>query len=133
MSADFGVAAGAEPGPGAGIAVKDGATTRLLVSSHLGSYSNDYITTSTDTGRSWRTNNKSFPKMDESTLADLGGGHLLANFRHKGEKTQGRGVSRSSDFGSSWSKITFEKELRAKLHKNEIYRDQLLRAGRQAG
>eukprot|EP01050_Picozoa_sp_SAG11_P044869 SAG11_NODE_22049_length_413_cov_0.821656_2_plen_83_part_01 len=67
ISSQFGVAAGAEPGPGAGVAVKDGSTTRLLVSSHLGSYSMDYITTSTDSGLSFATNPHGFPKMDEST------------------------------------------------------------------
>jgi hypothetical protein len=72
ISEEFGAAKGAEPGPGAGVAIlistghsatgndstastKSGPQQRLVVASHQGSYSEDYITTSDDGGASWST------------------------------------------------------------------------------
>eukprot|EP01047_Picozoa_sp_COSAG01_P036951 COSAG01_NODE_2908_length_6880_cov_42.122401_4_plen_221_part_00 len=111
VSVGFGVAAGAEPGPGAGLVVTtaDG-KPRLLVSSHLGSYTEDYVSTSTD-GETWTTNPKGFAKMDESTMATCGKGQLVLNFRHRAEKTLGRGVSRSTDFGAHWTNVSYDKAL----------------------
>ena len=112
VSKQFGVAAGAEPGPGAGIVAETSTgQSKLLVSSHLGSYTMDYVTASTDAGLSWWTDTHGFPKMDESTMADLGGGHLMLNFRHREENTKGRGVSRSTDFGRSWTNISYDSAL----------------------
>merc|ERR1719473_2478081 len=50
--------------------------------------------------------------MDESSIADLGAGHLIYNSRHRQEQTKGRGVSRSTDGGLSWSKINFDAALK---------------------
>merc|ERR1711907_746610 len=53
-----------------------------------------------------------FPKMDEATMADLGGGEVLLNFRHRDEKTKGRGVARSSDEGLTWTDISYDSALK---------------------
>ena len=49
--------------------------------------------------------------MDEAVLADLGGGEIVANFRHEAEPTLGRGVARSFDGGLSWSNVSFDAAL----------------------
>ena len=108
-AADFGAARGALPGPGAGLA----SGGRWLVISHLGAYVDDYVTLSDDAGASWRAapGAAPFASMDEAVLADLGGGELIANFRHAAEPTLGRGVSRSFDGGLSWSNVSFDAAL----------------------
>lgn len=109
ISTGFGKAAGSLPGPGAGVELAD--SKRLLVVSHHGAYVDDYISYSDDAGKSWTTVAQAFPKMDEATLADLGDGNVLLNMRHREEKTKGRAVARSSDGGSTWSNITFDRAL----------------------
>lgn len=110
ISGGFGSAKGSMPGPGAGIQLND--TGRLLLVSHYGAYKDDYVTYSDDFGVTWTTINQKFPGMDEATMADLGGGNVLLNFRHKNEKTQGRGFSRSSDGGLTWSSISYDSALK---------------------
>nr|DAA35231.1 TPA_inf: sialidase NEU1.1 [Karenia brevis] len=109
ISQGFGAATGSLPGPGAGIEL--GASHRMLVVSHHGAYVNDYISYSDDRGTTWKTIGQTFPKMDEATLADLGGGSVLLNMRHRAENTKGRGVARSQDGGLSWSNITYDSAL----------------------
>lgn len=106
---DFGKARGSLPGPGAGVELAP--SGRLLVVSHHGAYVADYLTYSDDGGISWRTVGLPFPNMDEATLADLGGGEVLLNMRHQHEATLGRGVSRSTDGGYTWSKVSYDKML----------------------
>eukprot|EP00930_Biecheleria_cincta_P045476 TRINITY_DN31339_c0_g1_i1.p1 TRINITY_DN31339_c0_g1~~TRINITY_DN31339_c0_g1_i1.p1 ORF type:complete len:355 (-),score=31.64 TRINITY_DN31339_c0_g1_i1:70-1134(-) len=108
VSESFGKARGSLPGPGAGIQLASG---RLLVVSHHGAYSRDYIAYSDDEGQSWATVNVSFPKMDEATLADLGGGQVLLNMRHQQEPLRGRAVARSKDGGLSWSNVSYDSKL----------------------
>lgn len=108
ISESFGPARGSLPGPGAGIQLASG---RLLVVSHHGAYSSDCITYSDDEGRTWTTVNASFPKMDEATLADLGGGRVLLNMRHLQEKMKGRAVARSKDGGLTWSNVSYDSKL----------------------
>merc|ERR1712113_868074 len=57
------------------------------------------------------TVNATFPGMDEATLADLGGGDVLLNMRHRNEKSKGRGVARSADGGLTWTAMTYDAEL----------------------
>merc|ERR1711862_1019094 len=59
----------------------------------------------------WTTIDQKFPSMDEATMADLGAGNVLLNFRHRNEKTLGRGVARSSDGGLTWSDISYDSAL----------------------
>merc|ERR1712046_522589 len=77
ISRGFGRANGSMPGPGAGVELTG--SHRLLVVSHHGPYVDDYISYSDDAGRSWATLAHAFPKMDEASLADLGGGNVLLN------------------------------------------------------
>ena len=78
----------------------------------MGKYARDYVTYSDDSGASWRTvEGTPFEGMDEATMADLGGGHVLANFRHERERTLGRGVARSKDAGITWTNVTFGAQL----------------------
>mmetsp|Transcript_81820 Transcript_81820/g.213481 ORF Transcript_81820/g.213481 Transcript_81820/m.213481 type:complete len:527 (-) Transcript_81820:209-1789(-) len=104
----FGIAGVAQPGPGAGIAVEmsDG-KERIIVVSHMGEYIDDLITISDDDGVTWRTIKTDFPHMDEATLADLGGGEILLAMRHRNMSFMGRGVSRSMDYGETWSPIAY--------------------------
>lgn len=105
----FAPAKGSMPGPGAGVELQG--SKRLLVVSHFGAYVRDYITYSDDGGHTWETIKTTFPGMDEATLADLGGGEVLLNMRHRDEKTKGRAVARSTDGGLSWSKISYDATL----------------------
>jgi len=109
ISQQFGKARGGLPGPGAGIQLQENG--RMLVVSHHGPYVDDYVTYSDDGGETWNTTSQSFPKMDEATLADLGGGSLLLNMRHKAERTKGRGIARSHDGGLTWSTTTYDATL----------------------
>jgi len=104
----FGRAGTAQPGPGAGIAVEmSSGQERLVVVSHLGEYVEDLVTISDDEGFTWRTLSTSFPHMDEATLADLGDGEILLAMRHLNMSDLGRAVSRSMDYGETWSPITY--------------------------
>jgi sialidase-1 len=105
----FGEAKGSMPGPGAGIQLESG---RLLLISHFGAYVDDYVTYSDDQGETWSTVAQKFPKMDEATMADLGGGEVLLNFRHLAEGSRGRGVARSSDGGLTWTDISYDSALK---------------------
>ena len=85
ISAGFGVASGALPGPGtalqlAGPVVPAG---RLLVVSHLGAYQKDYVSYSDDLGGAWTTVDHPFPSMDEAQLAQLPNGSVYLNMRHR--------------------------------------------------
>lgn len=71
----------------------------------------DFVTYSDDGGKTWTTFDHSFPEMDEGTLADLGGGHVLANMRNAHEPTKGRAIARSYDGGLTWSNITYDAAL----------------------
>lgn len=108
ISSGFGDVKGSMPGPGAGIQLDTG---RLLLVSHYGAYVDDYVTYSDDQGATWTTVDHKFPGMDEATMADLGGGNVLLNFRHRDEKTRGRAFSRSSDGGLTWSDISYDSAL----------------------
>ena len=82
ISAGFGVASGALPGPGtalqlAGPVVPAG---RLLVVSHLGAYQKDYVSYSDDLGDTWTTVDHPFPSMDEA-LAQLPSRSIYLNMR----------------------------------------------------
>jgi len=104
----FGRAGRAQPGPGAGVAVEmSSGEERLIVVSHLGGYVEDLVTISDDEGLTWRTLNEFFPLMDEATLAHLGSGEILLAMRHKNMSAVGRAVSRSMDYGETWSPITY--------------------------
>lgn len=112
VTAQFGAANASQPGPGAGIAVRtDAGTDRLFVVSHRGAYKMDSITVSDDGGFTWRTLDVAFPEMDEGTIASLGGGELLLVMRHQNMSTEGRAVSRSHDFGETWSPIEYNDQL----------------------
>lgn len=112
VSADFGPASGSMPGPDAGIQLGSGPKAgRILTVSHHGAYEQDYVSFSDDEGQTWTTIDQSFPKMDEASVADLGGGKLLVNMRHRDEKSKGRATSRSEDSGETWSDITFDEGL----------------------
>eukprot|EP00928_Gymnodinium_smaydae_P041380 TRINITY_DN28013_c0_g2_i1.p1 TRINITY_DN28013_c0_g2~~TRINITY_DN28013_c0_g2_i1.p1 ORF type:complete len:372 (-),score=37.21 TRINITY_DN28013_c0_g2_i1:66-1181(-) len=109
IGAGFGAAKGAMPGPGAGVQLRD--SKRLLVVSHMGAYKRDYISFSDDAGQTWASVNTTFPGMDEATLADLGGGHVILNMRHRLESAKGRAVSRSVDGGLTWSSVSYDAAL----------------------
>jgi len=110
ISSGFGTVAGTMPGPGAGVVLKG--SNRLILPSHDGPYKNDYVTISDDGGNTWRTVDHKFPKMDEVAIADIGNGNVLLNFRHKGEKTEGRGIARSRDGGLTWYDFSFDHALK---------------------
>lgn len=115
ISDGFGEAKGSMPGPGAGIQLVSGSFSdrpRMLLVSHFGPYVDDYVTYSDDQGETWTTVAQKFPKMDEATMADLGGGEVLLNFRHQDERTKGRGVARSSDGGLTWMDISYDSALK---------------------
>jgi len=44
----------------------------------------------------------------QATLADLGNGSVLLNMRHQAEDTLGRGISRSHDYGLTWTNVSYE-------------------------
>ena len=140
--AEFGVARGSLPGPGAGIELESG---RLLVVSHHGAYVRPRLALffsmhqgvaslfisfvqsvgrrgerlhhvqrqrrrDLDHGARQRSHQPSvptrggvdrevgqpFPKMDEATLADLGGGEVLLNMRHRLEPLKARSSTHAS-------------------------------------
>lgn len=110
ISNAFGAAKGSMPGPGAGIEVHTEKLSRMVVVSHYGAYQKDYVTYKDPSG-DWTTIDTVFPKMDEATMADLGDGKLLLNFRHQHERTQGRAQSKSRDGGLTWTKIEYNTQL----------------------
>lgn len=108
VTRDFGDAGGCMPGPGAGVQLDNG---RLLVVSHCGPYTVDYITYSDDDGGSWKTVPDGFRFMDEATLTHLGGNKVIVNMRHLLEGVFGRAISRSYDGGLTWESISFDRAL----------------------
>lgn len=113
ITAGFGESAGTMPGPGAGVQLRHNG--RLLLVSHLGQYHYDYVHYSDDLGETWSTIAQKFPGMDEPAFADLGGGEVLANFRHRDERSRGRAVARSSDGGLTWSNLSYDSALRGPI------------------
>lgn len=108
LSADFGPAKGALPGPGTALQLASG---RILVVSHLGAYKNDYVSRSDDGGATFTTNAQSFPKMDEAALTQLSNGSVLLNMRHRDSSSLGRAVAISHDEGETFSNISFDATL----------------------
>eukprot|EP00405_Crypthecodinium_cohnii_P033322 CAMPEP_0206527524 /NCGR_PEP_ID=MMETSP0325_2-20121206/1397_1 /ASSEMBLY_ACC=CAM_ASM_000347 /TAXON_ID=2866 /ORGANISM="Crypthecodinium cohnii, Strain Seligo" /LENGTH=407 /DNA_ID=CAMNT_0054022945 /DNA_START=59 /DNA_END=1282 /DNA_ORIENTATION=- len=102
VSKQFGAAAGSMPGPGAGLQLASG---RLLVVLHHGGYEEDFIVYSDDEGLTWTTQEKTFAKMDEAAMADLGDGEVLLSLRSLAEPVLGRAFARSHDGGMTWSEI----------------------------
>jgi len=112
VSEQFGAAAGALPGPGSGVALDIAPfRERMLVVSHRGAYEEDYVTYSDDGGLTWTTQERTFPRMDEATFADLGDGQVLLSMRHAREQTLGRALARSFDFGMTWGPVHFDRSL----------------------
>ncbi|CAK0909592.1 unnamed protein product [Prorocentrum cordatum] len=121
VSDQFGSASLSNPGPGTGITVSmPGGGERLFVVSHRGAYRYVSVTVSDDEGLTWRTLNTSFPAMDESTIASLGGGELLLAMRHEEMGTEGRAASRSSDLGVTWSPIEYNRELPSAICQGQL-------------
>lgn len=112
VSEQFGRARGALTGPGSGVALEvSPGHERLLAVAHRGAYIEDYVTYSDDGGTTWTTQERTFPRMDEGTFADLGGGHVLLSMRHTQEPRLGRALARSRDFGLTWSPVEFDRSL----------------------
>jgi len=121
VTAEFGAASVSQPGPGAGIAARtDAGTERLFVVSHRGAYEQDSITVSDDRGSTWRTLDVVFPEMDEGTIASLGGGELILLMRHMNMSSHGRAVSRSYDFGETWSPIEYNNQLPSAVCQGQV-------------
>ena len=113
VSESFGAAAGAMPGPGTALqlAAGGGAAGRLLVASHHGAYTRDYVTLSDDGGASWRTAARPFAGMDEAALTQLPNGSVLLNMRHKQSPSRGRAVAVSHDGGMTFGPLTYDPAL----------------------
>jgi len=113
VSESFGLAAGAMPGPGTALQLAAGgeAAGRLLVASHHGTYTRDYVTLSDDGGVSWRTAASSFAGMDEAALTQLPNGSVLLNMRHKQSPSRGRAVAVSHDGGVTFGPLSYDAAL----------------------
>jgi sialidase-1 len=120
VSDQFGPAMGAQPGPGAGVALEmTPSKDRLIVVSHLGEYTRDFVTISDDEGATWTTVDHTFPSMDEGALAYLGNGEVLLVMRHKQMSTKGptmgRAISRSTDYGKTWSELSYNNDIQSAM------------------
>ena len=113
VSESFGAAAGAMPGPGTALQLAAGgeAAGRLLVASHQGAYTRDYVTLSDDGGVSWRTAARAFAGMDEAALTQLPNGSVLLNMRHKQSPSRGRAVAVSHDGGVTFGPLSYDAAL----------------------
>lgn len=106
-------ACGGAVGPGTGIQLSSPGPRRgrLLFIGHYGAYGHDTVWFSDDHGKTYHAAQSNLTQMDEAQLVELPSGDLIANMRHKRAPALGRGVSRSTDWGSSWSAVTFDAEL----------------------
>ncbi|KAL1515325.1 hypothetical protein AB1Y20_001956 [Prymnesium parvum] len=112
LSAAWGRAAGALPGPGAALQLGRGEHAgRILVPSHGGAYTEDFVSLSDDGGASWRTINQSFGAMDEAALTQLPNGSVLLNMRHLRSPLLGRALAVSHDGGESFGPLRFDAAL----------------------
>lgn len=108
---------GGAVGPGVGIRLRQGPKQgRLLFIAHYGAYGHDTVWFSDNNGRSYTASNSSTSRlgfMDEAQLVELPSGVVLANMRNKHHNAtcECRGVSRSTDYGSSWSPVVYEPDL----------------------
>jgi sialidase-1 len=108
INQNFGIAKGALPGPGTALQLKSG---RILVVSHKGAYKNDYVSISDDGGKTFVTNKRPFPLMDEAALTQLTNGSVMLNMRHQTSPSLGRGVAVSNDGGLTFGPISYDKKL----------------------
>mmetsp|Transcript_61151 Transcript_61151/g.145653 ORF Transcript_61151/g.145653 Transcript_61151/m.145653 type:complete len:448 (+) Transcript_61151:71-1414(+) len=115
ISTELGVAKASHPGPNAGVELTlPTGGKRLLIAGHAEDYKGTYISYSDDAGKSWNTipvAKAPLTGMTEPGLADLGNGELLLQMRHKREDAWGKGISRSSDYGMTWSEVKFDAAL----------------------
>lgn len=109
ISSGIGPAAGALPGPGAGVTIIS--SGRMMFAAHHSAYVRDYVVYSDDKGVTWRCLNQSFPSMDEPALAVMANGSVQLNMRHKLARERGRAVSWSHDGGNNFGPIQYASAL----------------------
>eukprot|EP01062_Namystynia_karyoxenos_P053889 TRINITY_DN438_c0_g1_i2.p1 TRINITY_DN438_c0_g1~~TRINITY_DN438_c0_g1_i2.p1 ORF type:complete len:465 (+),score=152.89 TRINITY_DN438_c0_g1_i2:122-1516(+) len=115
IDAAFGAAAGSAVGPGVGLqlsAKNPHHPGRMLHIAHHGAYVADYVWYSDDDGKTYQVANTSFAGMDEAQLVELSNGDVLANMRNSHKTScDCRGISRSTDGGSTWGPVTYDAAL----------------------
>ena len=115
VSGQWGAAASSMPGPGTALILEaaggKGPAGRLLVASHHGAYTRDYVTYSDDRGATWHLSNTSFPKMDEAAITQLPNGSVLINMRHTQSPKLGRATALSDNGGESFGPILYDRRL----------------------
>ena len=123
IGGDLGKYNGVAAGPGRGLqlsATNPHAPGRLLFIGHKGSYVQDVVWYSDDHGKSYKVSNTftgtSLLQMDEAELVELENGNVLANMRNNipsstGDHYSHRGIALSTDGGTSFSKVVFDKAL----------------------
>mmetsp|Transcript_64126 Transcript_64126/g.119243 ORF Transcript_64126/g.119243 Transcript_64126/m.119243 type:complete len:432 (+) Transcript_64126:64-1359(+) len=115
ITSQLGPAKTAHPGPNAGLELTlPGGAHRLLVAAHLDNMRGVLIYYSDDGGHTWTTvpeEHTPFVNLTEPGVADLGNGELLLEMRHYKEPTKGKGISRSMDYGMTWSAVQYDADL----------------------
>mmetsp|Transcript_11809 Transcript_11809/g.21515 ORF Transcript_11809/g.21515 Transcript_11809/m.21515 type:complete len:432 (-) Transcript_11809:70-1365(-) len=103
------------PGPNGGLELQlPSGGKRLLVAAWQQTPVSTLVYYSDDAGLSWQVvpeERGNFPGVVEPGVADLGNGELLMQMRYKHEISRGKAMSRSMDYGLTWSEVFYAHEL----------------------